>query len=89
MSPPWHEPADLGCPLISVAIGDKADNICSMRVLRILPSRPREFHPEPLTGRSPECGRSVAGKKIDAPPRRLASCDSLRALAAHSLDTSR
>jgi len=29
--------------------GRRADNICSYRAFRILPSRPGEFHPEPLT----------------------------------------
>jgi hypothetical protein len=29
--------------------GGKAENIYSWRVFRILPSRPSEFHPEPLT----------------------------------------
>jgi len=33
---------------MSVVVG-KAENIRSQRVFRILPSRPREFHPEPLT----------------------------------------
>src|SRR5262245_53921022 len=37
------------------AIEREADSLYSLRVFRLLPSRPREFHPEPLTdsGREP------------------------------------
>src|SRR5665647_170377 len=39
----------LRCSHRMSVVGGKAENMCSARVFRLLPSRPGEFHPEPLT----------------------------------------
>src|SRR5271169_6784083 len=52
----------------------KADYMCSERVFRLLPSRPGEFHPEPLTGRV-EDWRAGLGRSSCSPLSRPFVCE--------------
>ena len=73
----------------SVAIGDKRTTYAQCEFFAFCRVGPGNFTPSPSQVAARNAGAPWLEKKSSAPPRRLASCDSLRALAAHSLDTSR
>jgi hypothetical protein len=70
----WHE-TDIDPVMVDVRHQGKAENAVAVPSRRLLPSRPREFHPEPLT--DPDLNLSIhPARAID---RRLPPSVELRA----------